>query len=86
MHTPSGGYPSNMALLRRTRTFKVWLVDKAEIGRAYYKSKALPAVGETILVRKMKPDAEGSWRKTRTQPVSVRVIRVSAGVITAATY
>jgi hypothetical protein len=47
-----------MALLRRTRTFKVWLVDRAEIGRAYYKSAALPAVGETILMRKMKLDAK----------------------------
>ena len=75
-----------MALLRRTRTFKVWLVDKADIGRAYYKSAALPAVGETILVRKMKHDAQGSWRKTRTKPVRVRVTRVSAGFITAATY
>ena len=75
-----------MALLRRTRTFKVWLLDRAEIGRAYYKSAALPAVGETILVRELKLDAEGSWRKTRTRPVPVRVIRVSAGFITAATY
>ena len=74
-----------MALLRRTRTFKVWLVDKAEIGRAYYKSAALPAVGETILVRKMEHDGEGSWRRTRSKPVPARVIRVSAGFITAAT-
>ena len=74
-----------MALLRRTRTFKVWLVN-TEIGRAYYKSAALPAVGETILVRKMTHDAEGSWRKTRTEAVPVRVTRVSAGFITAATY
>jgi hypothetical protein len=75
-----------MALRRRTRTFKVWLVDRAEIGRAYYKSAALPAVGETILVRKMKLDAKGSWRKTRTEPVPVRVTRVGAGFITVATY
>jgi hypothetical protein len=75
-----------MTLLRRTRTFKVWLVDRAEIVRASYKSAALPAVGETILVRKMKLDAEGSWRKTRTRPVPVRVTRVSAEFITAAPY
>ena len=73
-----------MALLRRTRTLKVWLVN-TEIGRAYYKSAALPAVGETILVRKMALDAEGSWRRTKSPPVPARVIRVSAGVITAAT-
>jgi hypothetical protein len=74
-----------MALLRRTRTFKVWLVDKAEIVRAYYKSAVLPAVGETILVRRMELDGEGSWRRTKSPPVPARVIRVSAGVITAAT-
>ena len=73
-----------MALLRQRRIFKVWLVDRAEIGRAYYKSATLPAVGETILVRKMTLDPKGSWRKAKTKPVPVRVTRVGTGFITAA--
>jgi hypothetical protein len=63
----------------------VWLVDRAEIVRARYKSAALPAVGETILVRKMELDDEGVWRKARTKPVPVRVTRVSTEFITAHT-
>jgi hypothetical protein len=71
--------------LRRPRTFKVWLVDKAEIVRAGYKSAALPAVGETILVRKLQLDDKGAWRTTRTEPVAARVTRVRGGFITADT-
>lgn len=74
-----------MALLRRTRTFRVWLVDRAEIVRARYKSANPPAVGETILVRKLKLDDEGVWRKAKTKPVAARVTRVQGGFITAAT-
>jgi len=45
-----------MTRLRRTGAFKVWLVGRAEIRRAYYESTALPAVGETITVQRMKRD------------------------------
>ena len=72
--------------MRRTRTFRVWLVDRAEIVRARYKSAVTPAVGETILVRKMELDDEGVWRTKRTKPVPARVTRVGTEFITAATY
>lgn len=72
-----------MTRFRRTRTFKVWLVDRAEIVRGAYRSRALPAVGETILVQKMKPDGEGVWRTTRAKPVPARVTRVAGAFITA---
>jgi hypothetical protein len=71
--------------LQRKKTFKVWLVDKGEIHRGRYESAALPAVGDTILVRRMEIDAEGSWRPIRAKPVSASVSRVRGGMITAAT-
>jgi hypothetical protein len=61
----------------------VWLVDRAEIRRAYYKSAVVPVVGETIMVQRMKRDDDGTWRRTG-EPVPVRVTRVSATLITAA--
>ena len=67
----------------RTKTFKVWLVDRAEILRAGYKSAALPAVGETIFVEKMALDGDGNWRSTKSKPVPARVTRVRGGFITA---
>ena len=51
-----------MSLLRRGRSFRVWLVDTGEILRAGYRAAALPAVGETILVQKMKLDEDGAWK------------------------
>jgi hypothetical protein len=54
----------------------------ATIHRARYESKAPPAVGETIFVRKMRLDDEGSWRTIR-KPVPARVTRVRGGMITA---
>jgi hypothetical protein len=72
--------------MRRTKTFRVWLVDRAEIVRARYKSASRPAVGETILVQRMQLDGEGVWRKAKTKPVRARVTRVRDGFITAATY
>ena len=63
----------------------MWLVYRAEIVRAHYKSAAFPAVGETIFVRKMELDDEGVWRTKRTKPVPARVTRVSTEFITAAT-
>ena len=82
-NTATGYCLFNMARLRRSRTFRVWLVDSAEILRAAYNSAVLPAVGETILVEKMQLDAEGAWKRTKTKPVPARVTRVSGGFITA---
>jgi len=63
----------------------VWLIEKADVHRAGYKSAALPAVGETILVRKMALDTEGSWRTMKTELVPARVTQVRGGTITATT-
>ena len=71
--------------MRRTKTFRVWLVDRAEIVRARYKSAAMPAVGETIVVERMQLEGEGVWRKAKTKPVRAHVTRVSSGFITAHT-
>ena len=72
-----------MARLGRTKTFKVWLLNEANVERAHYEAAALPAVGETILVRQTEPDDDGTWRTMKTKPVRARVTRVRAGIITA---
>ena len=74
-----------MSLLRRGRSFRVWLVDTGEILRAGYRAAALPAVGETILVQKMKLDEDGAWKPTKSKRVPARVTRVRGGMITAET-
>jgi len=63
----------------------VWLIEKGHVHRAGYKSASLPAVGETILVRKMELDAEDSGRTAETEPVPARVTQVRGGTITATT-
>ena len=74
----------NVALLGRTRTFKVWLVDTANVQRAHYQAPALPAIGETIFVRKTELDEDGGWKTNKkTKPVPARVSRVRGGMITA---
>ena len=72
-----------MSLLGRTKTFKVWLVESTSIQRAHYKAATLPALGETIFVRKAEPDDEGHWQTMKIEPVPARVTRVRAGMITA---
>jgi len=73
-----------VALLGRSKTFKVWLVDRGIVLRAHYQAPALPAIGETIFVRKTELDDEGGWKTTKkTKPVPARVSRVRGGMITA---
>jgi hypothetical protein len=75
----------NVALLGRTRTFKVWLVDTANVQRAHYQGAALPAIGEMIFVRKTELDDDGDWQtmKKKPKPIPARVTRVRGGMITA---
>jgi hypothetical protein len=69
-----------VALLGRTKTFKVWLVDGANVQRAHYEGAALPSVGETIFVRKTDLDDDGDWQTMKIKPVPARVTRVRAGM------
>jgi hypothetical protein len=70
----------------KVKTFKVWLMAGAKTRGAYaYVSNVLPAVGETIVVRKTVIDEAGDAQmRMDTSPVPARVTRVRAGVITAA--
>ena len=61
----------------------MWLIDSGNIERANYVALELPMVGDTIAVQKTEQDDEGEWRTTKTKPVSARVTRVRAGMITA---
>ena len=63
----------------------MWLIEKADVQRAGYKAASLPAVGETIFVRKMALDAEGSWGTMKAEPMPARVTQVRDGTITATT-
>jgi len=72
-----------VSLLGRTKTFKVWLVDRGNVERAHYHAAALPGVGETIFVRKTELDDDGQWQTMKVKPVPARVTRVRGGVITA---
>jgi hypothetical protein len=77
------GMAVHVARLGRTKTFKVWLVDRANVQRAHYEGAALPSVGETIVVRKTELDDEGDWQTMKIKPVPARVSRVRGGMITA---
>lgn len=60
--------------LGRTRTFNMSSVDGTSIQRAHYTAAALPAIGETIFVRRTEPDAHGESQMSKIEPVlSVRV-------------
>ena len=85
MTTPGTGYiPSSVTLLRRNKTFKVWLVESGNVQRAHYEGGALPAIGDTIFVRQTELDDDGAWRtKKKADPVRARVTRVRGGMITA---
>jgi hypothetical protein len=72
-----------VSLLGRTKTFKVWLVDRGNVERAHYHAAALPGIGETIFVRKTELDDEGRWQTMKIKPVPARVTRVRGGMITA---
>jgi hypothetical protein len=74
-----------VARLGRTKTFKVWLVERTEVRHAHYEGGALPAIGETIFVRKAEPGNDGRWKTMKVKPVPARVTRVRGGMITAVT-
>jgi hypothetical protein len=70
----------------KPKTFKVFLMaGKTSRGTYVYVSNNLPAVGDTIFVRKTAVGQHGDPETSReTAPVPARVTRVRAGVITAA--
>lgn len=73
-----------MTLLRRNKTFKVWLVESGNVRRAHYEGGALPGIGDTILVRQTELHDDGGWRTNKgTNAVLARVTRVRGGMITA---
>jgi hypothetical protein len=72
-----------VAPFSRTKTFKVWLIDGANVDRAHYQAAALPAIGDTVFVHKTAPDDDGRWQTLKLQPVPARVTRVRGGMITA---
>ena len=64
---PAAGPAYGRGMPPRRRLGSVSCRPRAEIGRAYYKARRSLRFGETILVREMRLDAEGAWRKTRTK-------------------
>ena len=83
--TPRTGYiTSSVSLLRRNKTFNVWLVERGKVQRAHYEGGALPGVGDTIFVRRTELDDDGGWRaNNESNAVLARVARVRGGMITA---